>query len=229
MKNFQIIDLSHKLHPGKEEYKLEMKRYFVDELFPQYSRRPEDWYILHEITFITHVGTHVEVPQHYLKNGKDTVEMPLEKLVGEAVIIDFTHKKVREAIDVADFEKHRRRIREGDIVFLRTGLSKYYNTPYAHDRPYLTNEAVKWLVAKKIHCLGVDCTGIEPKGWNYQPNHETLFLNDIPLVEYLTNLDQIEQERFLVFILPLPIVGMEASPVRVIAIVDTGISLSRLS
>lgn len=218
MKINRIIDLSHTLTPGKEEYKLEVKRYFVNELYPQYKRRPNDWYIMNEVTFLTHVGTHVEVPYHYLKEGKDISEMPLERLVGEAVVLDFVHKRPGEAIDIEDLEKYEQKIKEGDIVLIKTGLSRFYRTDKAHDRPYLTNEAVKWLVKKKIHCLGVDCTGIEPKGSDYQVNHETLFKNDIPLIEYLTNLDQLEKERFLLFILPVAIQKAEALPVRVIAI-----------
>ena len=218
MKIGRIVDLSHKLCPAKEEYKLEAKRYFVDELYPQYKRRPNDWYIMNEVTFLTHVGTHIEAPYHYLKEGKDISEMPLERLVGEAVVLDFLHKKTNEAIDIKDLERYEQKIKEGDIVLIKTGLSRFYRTDKAHDRPYLTNEAVKWLVKKKIHCLGVDCTGIEPKGNDYQVNHETLFKNDIPLIEYLTNLDQLKKERFLIFILPVAIKKIEALPVRVIAI-----------
>ena len=221
MKIGRIVDLSHKLCPAKEEYKLEVKRYFVDELYPQYKRRPNDWYIMNEVTFLTHVGTHIEVPYHYLKEGKDMAEFPLEKLIGEGIVLDFTYKKPGQAIDVKDMKNHQEKIKEGDIVLIKTGIDKFYRTKRAHERPYLTNEAVKWLVKKKIHCLGVDCTGIEPKGLDYQINHETLFENDIPLIEYLTNLDQLKKDRFLLFILPVAIKKIEAFPVRVIAIEES--------
>lgn len=221
MKIDRIVDLSHKLCAGKEEYKLEAKTYFVDELLPKYKRRPDDWYIISEVTFITHVGTHIEVPYHYLKEGKDIAEFPLEKLIGEAIVLDFRHKKPGQGIDVEDMEKHDDKIKEKDIVLIRTGRDRFYRTEKAHERPYLTNEAVKWLVKKKIYCLGVDCTGIEPKGLDYQINHETLFENDIPLIEYLTNLDQLKKDRFLLFILPVAIKKIEAFPVRVIAIEES--------
>jgi arylformamidase len=45
-----------------------------------------------------------------------------------------------------------------------------------------------------------------------------LFENGIPLIENLTNLDQIRKERVLIIVLPLKIKGMDASPLRVIAI-----------
>ena len=63
----KLLDLSHKMTPGKEEYLLELKTYSIEELLPQYNRRPEDWYILQEVHFITHVGTHIESPYHHRK------------------------------------------------------------------------------------------------------------------------------------------------------------------
>ncbi|MCD6318629.1 cyclase family protein [Candidatus Aerophobetes bacterium] len=218
MKIGRIVDLSHKLYPGEEEYKLEVSYHFVDELYPQYKRRPNDWYILSEVSFIPHIGTHIEVPYHYLKEGKDISAFPIEKLIGEAVVLDFTHKKVGEAIDKEDIEVYQNEIKKGDIVLIKTGLSKFYRTPKAHDRPYLTPGAVSWLIQKKINCLGVDCSGIDPKGFDYQINHEALFKNDIPLIEYLNNLDQLREKRTFLVVLPVPIKGLEAFPVRVIAI-----------
>ena len=221
MKIGRVVDLSHKLYPRREEYKLEAKRYFVDDLYPQYKRRPGDWYITSELTFSTHVGTHIEVPYHYLKEGKDISAFPIEKLIGEAIVVDFSHKKVREAIDEKDLELYQNQIKEGDIVLIKTGFSKFFRTPKAHDRPYLTPEAINWLIEKGIHCLGVDCSGIEPKGLDYQINHEALFKNDIPLIESLTNLNQLRKDRVLLFVLPVAIKNIEAFPVRVIAIEES--------
>ena len=42
----RIVDLSHRLIPGKEEYGLELQTHFTDELYPQHERGPEVWYIL---------------------------------------------------------------------------------------------------------------------------------------------------------------------------------------
>lgn len=218
MKLGRIVELSHTLYPGKEEYKLEAKTFPVTKLFPKYKSRPQDNYIMNEVTFETHVGTHIEVPSHYIKGGKDVTEIPIEHLVGEGVVLDFTTKKVNEAITLQDFMAYDSKIRKGDIVFIKTGYDKNYRTEKAHDRPYLTKEAVEWLVDKGIHCLGIDCTGIELRGKDYQEAHCTLFENDIPLIEYVTNLNELSQERFLVFILPWKVKGLEACPVRIIAI-----------
>ena len=219
MKIGRIIDLSHVLIPGKEEYGLKVKTRFVEDVYSQYKRRPEDHYIITEITFKPHVGTHLEAPYHYIKEGKDVSELSLEKLIGEAVILDFTGKKPGQAITKEDLNNYADKIKEGDIVLIKTGMSKFYRTPRAHDRPYITNEAIKWLISeKKIPCLGVDCSGIEPRGGDYQINHQTLFENNVPLIEFMNNLDQLRKDRVLLFVLPVAIREVEAFPVRVVAI-----------
>lgn len=218
MKISRIIDLTQVMRPGKEERKLELKTYNVEEVLPHINREKDVWYIMQEVTMLTHVGTHVESPYHYLKDGLDVSQLPLENLVAEGIVLDFSHKKPMEAIDVTDLSSHDNRIHEGDIVLLRTDRSKYYGTRDYHQRPYLTPDAAKWLIKKRIRCLGIDASGIEVKGINTQPNHRLLFESGIPVVENLVNLDQIGKERVLVLVLPLKIEGMDACPVRVVAI-----------
>jgi arylformamidase len=216
----RIVELSHVLHPGEEEYKLELQTHFVDELLPGYTRKKGTWYIMQEVCLCTHVGTHLEAPLHYLKDGQDVSEIPLNRLIGEGVVLDFTHKKPNEPITLEEIKEAGAEIRENDIVLIKTGLSRFYNTKHAHERPYPTSEAVRWLVEKKIACLGLDCSGVEVKGTDDQPNHRTLFENGIPLIEHLTNLDQLRKQRVWLFILPWSVKGLDASPVRVIAIED---------
>jgi len=45
----RIVDLSHKLYPGKEEYPLHLETRFTDELYPQYKRDQDVGYILQDI------------------------------------------------------------------------------------------------------------------------------------------------------------------------------------
>ncbi|MEW6405017.1 MAG: cyclase family protein [Chloroflexota bacterium] len=220
MKIGRIVELSHVLHPREEEYKLELQTHFVDDLLPGYTRKKGLWYIMQEVRLCTHVGTHLEAPLHCLEDGQDVSEIPLNRLIGEAVVLDFTYKKPNEPITLEEMKEVGAEIRENDIVLIKTGLSKFYNTEHAHERPYPTLEAVKWLVEKKIACLGLDCSGVEVRGADDQPNHRTLFENGTPLIEHLTNLDQLRRQRVWLFILPWRVKGLEAAPVRVIAIED---------
>lgn len=168
----------------------------------------------------SHVGTHMESPYHYLRQGEDAAEIPLERVVGPCVLIDFTDKTVGEPITPEDLEARGADIREGDIVFIHTGLSHNYRTPRSHDRPYFTPRAIRWLTDKNISCLGVDCSGIEKRDEPHQPDHMLLFSHGIPLIEHLANLEQLRTRRFFVVAVPWRVHGLDASPVSVVAFED---------
>lgn len=219
MKLGRIIDLSHKMIPGKENFKLDVKNYPVEEIMPQVKRRNDLWYILSDVTMSSHVGTHIEFPYHHLKEGQDAAEFPMEKLIGEGVVLDFSFKKAGEAITLDELKAFQREIKKKDILLIRTDCDKFFHTERWEDQPYITTEGIQWLIEEKqIRCLGTDAAGIEVPGTDYQPNHMLLFRNGIPMIESMTNLGLLQKERFLIFILPLPIEGLDSSPVRIIAI-----------
>jgi arylformamidase len=217
MKGYRIVELSHHLFPGQEEYQLEVHNRYVDDLLPEYERPSEAWYVMSEVQMWSHVGTHMESPFHYLKDGEDCAEIPLTRVVGEGILIDFTDKAVGEPITVEDLEQRGQGICAGDIVFIRTGLSHNYRTPRSHDRPHFPVEAIRWLVEKGISCLGVDCSGIEKRDLPTQPSHEMLFRHGIPLIEHLAHLERLSKTRFFVVAVPWRVHGLDASPVSVIA------------
>ncbi len=218
MKDMNIIELSHRIIPGQEHFKLETKVVDVTEILPEVKHRPDVWYVLGEVTFCTHVGTHIEVPYHHYQKGADVADFPFRQLIGDCVVLDFTHKGHRESITLEELQLSDSLIKKGDIVFIRTGMDKYYRSERWAEQPYLTVEANQWLINKEIACLGTDASGLEVPGTDYQPNHQAIFKAGIPMIESLTNLDLIENGKYTVFILPLPIEGLEASPLRVVAI-----------
>lgn len=221
-KGKRIVDLSHDMRPGQEEYGLEIESHFVDELYPQYKRRNDIYYILQTIHMSSHVGTHIEFPRHFDPDGLDSASFPLEQLIGSACVLDFRHKADDEAITLEDIQASNDLIRKGDIVFLHTGRHVNHNTPTAHNRPYLTPEATRWLIEEKdVPVIGVDATGIEVKGTDYHPDH-TIVLKEHgrALIEAVGDLSQLRQKRFEVLILPLKMHGLDACPIRLLAIED---------
>ncbi len=217
-----IVQLSHRITPEKEHFKIETKVEQVRDMkhiFPDIRVRPDLWYICGEVTCCTHVGTHIEVPYHHLEDGVDLGSFPIHNLIGNCVVVDFKHKKHREEISLDEFKKYDSLIHKNDIVFIHYGRDKIYHKEKGWDEePYPSNESILWLIDKEIACIGADSASIEVAGLDYQPNHEALFEAGIPIVESLTNLDKIENGKFIVVILPLQIDGLDSSPLRVVAI-----------
>lgn len=217
MRKEAIIELSHRMVPGKENFKLETRTFDVTELLPEVKHRPDIWYVLSDITMSSHMGTHIEFPYHHWKEGSDAADYPLENLIGDAVVLDFSDKKHGEAITLAEVKAHAHRIRQGDIIFVRTDMDKLFRTERWSEQPYLTEEAMDWLISLKPSVVGTDASGFEVPGTDYQPNHMKMFQNNIAMVESATNLAAIGEDRVAVFILSLPIEGIDACPVRIVA------------
>ena len=215
----RVVELSHKMVPGKEIFKLEVENYPVEKIMPEIQRQKDAWYILSDVTMSSHVGTHVEFPYHHLKEGQDAADFPLERLMGEAVLLDFSSKKGGEAITLDELKTHQHKIKTEYILLIKTGFDKLFQTERWMEEPYITTKGMQWLIdERKIKCLGTDAAGLEILDANCQPNHLLLFENNVPMIESMTNFSSLKKERFLIIILPLPIKGLDSCPVRIIGI-----------
>lgn len=225
MKSEYLIDLTRRIEPGKEPFKYEIRVDDVTEILPEVKHRPDIWYILGEVTMCTHVGTHMEVPYHHWRTGADVADFPVHKLVAPSVVLDFSYVNDGDTISLEDVKKHDDRIQKGDIVFLRQDMDKYYCTERWNEQAHLAEDACQWLIDKGVASIGTDAAGFEIPGTDYQPNHVACAANGIPVIESLTNLAALGNERHLTIVLPLPFVGADASPVRVIAFKKGGLDL----
>ena len=206
----RIVDLTHVLVPDREQYTLEIAQ--------RGDRQGPEGDIMKSVYMWSHVGTHVEAPLHFLSAGGDTASIEVSRLMGPAIVLDFRHKEVNEAITCDELQAAGD-VLVGDRVLTMTGRDHQYRTPASHDRPYLTEEAVDWLVHdRKIACLGTDSSGYEVRGVDHHPNHRTLNEAGVPVLECLANLQELRSQRIFLIALPLPVVGLDASPVRAIAI-----------
>lgn len=206
----RIVDLTHVLQPFTEQYTLEVAQ--------RGKRQGPEGDIMSVVYMWSHVGTHVEAPLHFLTDGGDTASLRVEKLMGPAIVLDFRTKGVNEAITLEEIQAAGD-IQAGDRILILTGRHTQYRTPQSHDRPYITEEAVRWLVEdRQINCLGTDSSGFEVRGVSHHPNHRLLNYAGIPVLECLNNLVELRQQRIFLIALPWPVVGLDACPVRAIAI-----------
>jgi|YNPNPStandDraft_1061719.scaffolds.fasta_scaffold02051_7 kynurenine formamidase len=168
-----------------------------------------------------HAGTHVDVPYHLRPEGQNLDQVPLERFIGPALVIDLSHKGAGDAIDVPDLAPYEGRIRPGARLLLRTGWDRHLGTPLYFDKeaiPKLTPQLMRWLNERRVWLVGVDTPSVNP----YLDRHVVLFESADPpvVVELMTNLDQLPagQEVFLIC-LPLRIREGDGSPVRAIALI----------
>ena len=170
---------------------------------------------------ILHAGTHVDSPRHVLKDGETISETSLDKLMGEAVVLDLKYKSPGSVITADDFKKYAGDMRKNDIVILNTGYENYSDPDqYCIVAP----EAAYWLVDHEIKCMAVDMLSLDPihskngrASKQTHPSHHIILGAGIPLIESMINLDSLTKRRVFLCCLPLKISGSDAAPARVIA------------
>ena len=217
----RIVDLSHVITPGKAGRKFALEMVGAETVNPNVVRLEGQWYIMHNISMVSHIGTHIEAPYHLFKSKADLAGLPLEQLMGEAVLLDLRHCPRKSAVTQQHVQEASAKvggIRPGDIVFCNLGSAKFYGTEECGMSPYFSPEAIQWLVDRGMKLMGVDATGVEVPGNEDHVNHSALFTKDIPLIENLANLDQLSRTRFQVYAFPIAVSGLEAFPLRVIAV-----------
>jgi arylformamidase len=176
-------------------------------------------YNISQLSISTHQGTHLDAPFHFLNEGTTVDQLDLHQCIGEALLVDLSHKKAREAIDVADFLPYESRIHEGTRLIYRTDWhTEYPLKHYFSDFPYMTIELAQWLADRKIAMIGMDVP--TPNPTDYDPIHKILLGAGIVIVEGLARLGDIGQEEFFFFAAPLKITGRDGSPIRAIAMLE---------
>ncbi len=155
-----------------------------------------------------HTGTHIDFPLHILKEGKNSTDFDLERMLTKVKVLDFTHLK--DKITKDDLFAYV--IDENDFILLKTtnSLSDTFDFNFV----YLEKEAAEYLAIKKINGVGTDGLGIE-RAQEGHPTHHFLLENDIIILEGL-RLKNIAAGEYQMICLPLKIDGTEALPVRAI-------------
>lgn len=181
------------------------------------AKEGQGWYVVTQLELSGHAGTHVEAPLHALEQGSDVSRLPVDAFFGEAVVLDLSAAPPALPIGTAALQAAAARaggVRPGDIVFFRFDWDRRSGASYP---PYPATAALGWLVEQGIKLLGIDSPGLEVEGDLGLPNHRLLFGRGIPLIECLTNLEQLRSGRFFVFAQPLAVQGSDAVPLRVLA------------
>ena len=158
-----------------------------------------------------HTGTHVDAPFHFLQNGKRIDKVPIEKFLGECVVIDLTNIK-NHGIEKKDLIKSK--IRKDDIVLLKT--SNKYNKKFDFNFVYLAASGAKFLASKKIKGVGISALGIERSQPSYD-THKSLLGKGIMIFEGL-ELSKIKEGRYFFIGLPLKVKDGDASPIRAVLV-----------
>ncbi len=210
----RVIDLTHTVEHGNKAYEVNPTTFFNP-----YQTIEADGYNLTQVILNSHTATHIDAPYHFIQSGRRLDEIPVERLIGEAVCVNCAPKKPKEMITLAEVKKYDHLITPGSNVVIRTDWWKTYpGHEFAYDMPNLDTAVVQYLVDRKINLLGLEMPSLN---WQDNPGAHRLLLGaDILLVEGLAHLDEIGREKFFFICLPPKLKGLDGFQVRAVAIVE---------
>ena len=163
-------------------------------------------------------GTYLETAGHHFHGRLTIAQVSPDRFICEAVILRVGEKGPAQAVTVGDLQYAAGdvEIRPGDALLLATGWDQMWNAPnFVDDSPYLTMEAMRWIVAHGISILGGDMPCFDnPRGGVGVNN--VLFESGALILAPLVNLRAVTQPRVRLMAFPLKIKGVCGAPCRVL-------------
>jgi len=200
------------------------------------------YYAANDFSTSEHGGTHLDAPIHFAEGKHTTDQIPLDRLVGTAVVVDLTAQANADAdyrLDVPALEEWERahgRIPDGTIVLVRTGWSdrwpdkaRYLGTAktgaagVAELRfPGIDSAAARWLASeRKVKAVGIDTPSIDYGRSTTFDTHQILLGANVPAFENVAHLDRLPPTGAYVVALPMKIKGGSGGPLRIVALVPS--------
>ena len=160
-----------------------------------------------------HVGTHLDAPLHFLEAGSDTESFAVERLVGQASVIDLT--------GVANITAES--LRTVSLPSGRHLLLKSRNGPmlgeadFRHDYAVLTPDGADLLIESEPLSVGIDYYSLDPADSTTFPAHRKLAEANVPVCVCL-DLREVSPGEYFYACLPLRLPAAEGAPVRAVLI-----------
>jgi arylformamidase len=215
MGNLRVIDLSKPLDPETEARRCHLFRFNTGGRIPDFHTHMD---------LMSHLGTHVECPYHHHDDWPDVQALPITCFMGRAIYVNLSDLKPNSHIQPEDMEKAcGAKIKEEDIVIID---SPYRIEPFSQKtntdqdlRLFIGREVAEWFAEKKVKCVGFgDGVSIENNNEDVCAFHDVLMAQNIVFLEVLKNLEKLQKDIFFMSYSPLPIKGLDSSPVRAYAI-----------
>jgi arylformamidase len=162
-----------------------------------------------ELSIGCHVGTHVDAPAHFCRDGATVDQLGLEHFEGLAVVVEVQNVGRIEASDL-----NRAEIPLSHHVLLKTDNSRYLrSTQFNPHHCYVTPDAVDYILSCNPLSIGFDYYSLDPPSDSLFPAHTMVARRGIPVFVCL-DLSKIQAGIYEFSAIPMPVIGAEGMPVR---------------
>jgi kynurenine formamidase len=197
------------------------------------------YYASNRYSAADHGGTHLDAPRHFAQGGQSADEVPLNRLMGPACVIDVSEAALANADfrlsagDIAAWEAENGRIEAGCIVLLNTGYARfwpdrqsYLGTSFTGAQgvanlhfPGYSEASARLLVERGVAAVGIDTASIDYGQTDDFPVHRYLYGLNIPGFENVAGVNALPPKGAYVIALPMKISKGSGAPLRMIGLV----------
>lgn len=201
-----ILDISLPLHPdvpcwpGKSPLALK----------PMRDMSRGDQCTCHAISMDIHLGTHIDAPCHFIRDGATVDKIPIATMVGPCRVVEFLEDGAYE-IPAQIMAEH-----SVERVLFKTRNSKLLSFSKFDPKFVALSESLAAnLVERGVRLVGIDYFSVDCFESENKAVHRTLLQAGVVILEGI-NLSAVEPGDYELVALPLNIRGAEGSPVRAI-------------
>lgn len=217
----RLIELNHVIEAGMTTYPGLPGPKITPFLTREESRgryAPGVEFAIDRITMVGNTGTYLDSPHHRFAHGADLAGIALEAVADLPIvvvrIVGSTERGVEPKV-LAPYVA-------GAAVLLHTGWDSHWGTArYGDPAPFLTEAGARHLVAAGARLVGIDSVNIDDTATDDRPAHTILLDAGIPVLEHLTNLEQLPVHGARLHAAPPRVRGFGTFPVRAYAVVDS--------
>lgn len=181
-----------------------------------------------------HLGTHIDAPNHFVRDRPSVDQIPPDRLFAPGVVLDISAAVVSDADyqlspeDIERWEAEHGRIPDGAVVLLHTGWGRFWQDPVRYAGrdvrgvlhfPGYSPEAAEMLVdGRRAKGLGIDTLSIDHGPSRDFAVHHVVNGRGRYGLENVAHLEKLPPRGFFVVVAPIKIGTGSGGPTRIFAI-----------
>jgi len=167
---------------------------------------------LSQISSSAHVGTHMDAPRHFLKDGHGIETMPVDATIGPARVIAIHDP---DLIRIAELEPYQ--LKRGERVLFKTRNSSHVwkTSEFQKKFVHIPQDTARYLGKCGVQTVGVDYLSVGGFETDSAETHQALLEAGIWIIEGL-NLEHVEPGNYELICLPLKLAGSDGAPARAV-------------
>ncbi|MDB5442940.1 MAG: kynB [Phenylobacterium sp.] len=163
-----------------------------------------------KVTFSTHSGAHADAPRHYDPAGATAEALDLRRYLGACRVVD-----ARGATGAVRLKDVAAALADPPPRVLLRTFEAFPHDRWVSDFTAVSAELVEALADRGVLLIGSDAPSMDPQASKDLPAHNAIRRRGLSILEGLV-LDDVPFGDYELIALPLPLTGLDASPVRAI-------------